>query len=107
MLKYEFERKTASVHNQTRVEEQHLEDLLKIQSLAKGNDLTMAMELYYESNEYEMATPTYQYVRGNFLVATDQEYKALPTSMHQLHDSYMAQVTEKKEAGFEVIIRLP
>jgi hypothetical protein len=40
MLKSEFERKTASVHNQTRVEEQHLEDLLKIQSLAEGNDLT-------------------------------------------------------------------
>ena len=107
--KSEFVRQIENKYNQRRVEEIHLEDLLKIQTLDADNDLTMdqATELYYESKEYEMATPTYQYVRGNFLVATNEEYNALPTYMRDLHDYYMAQAIEMEQTGFEVIIRSP
>jgi hypothetical protein len=52
-----------------------------------------------------MAKPTIQYERGNLLV--DEEYKNLTTYMRDLHDYYMAQVTEMEQMGFEVIIRKP
>jgi len=44
-----------------------------------NNDLTIdeATQIYYDSKEYQTATPTYQY-ESNYLVATDEEYKKLP-----------------------------
>ena len=53
----------------------HMEDLLKIQSLAMDNGLTMeeATKLYYDS-KYETTKPSIQYERCNVLV-DDDEYK--------------------------------
>ena len=50
-----------------------------------------AANIYYDSKE--MAKPTIQYQRGNFLVATVEEYKNLITYMRDLHDYYMAKAT--------------
>jgi hypothetical protein len=78
--------------------------------MVKNNPkLTMdeATLIYYDSKEYEMATPTIQYQRGNFLVATEEDYKNLTTYMCGLYDYYMAQATEMEQMGFKVIIRKP
>jgi hypothetical protein len=55
----------------------------------------------------ETTTPTIQYQRGNFLVATEEDYKNLTTYMCGLYDYYMAQATEMEQMGFKVIIRKP
>ena len=47
-----------------------------------------------------------KYERGNLLVP-DEDHKNLTTYMRQLHEYYMAQVTETDNFGFEVIIRSP
>ena len=65
----EFKRQTENKHNQLRVKEIHHEDHSKIQKMVEDNPgLTMdeATNIYYYSKEYEMATPTIQYQRGNF-----------------------------------------
>ena len=61
-----------------------------------------ATTIYYDVQG--MATPAMKYETGNLLVP-DHEYKNLTTYMHQLHEYYMAQATEKEDFGFEVIIR--
>jgi len=75
MLKSEFQRQTGNKYNQTRVKEIHMLDLVKIQSLAMDNGLTMeeATKLCYDS-KYETAKPSIQYERCNVLV-DDDEYK--------------------------------
>ena len=106
-MKSEFNRQTENKHNQLRVKEIHHEDHSKIQKMVEDNPgLTMdeATDIYYYSKEYEMATLTIQYQRGNFLVSKE-EYKNLTTYMHDLHYYYMAQALEMEQMGFEVIIR--
>ena len=91
-MKSEFNRRTENKHNQIRVKEIHYEDHRKIQKIVEDNPgLTIdeATNIYYDSKEYEMATPTIQYQRGNFLVA-EEEYKNWTTNLCDLHDYYMA-----------------
>ena len=77
-----FDRQTQKMDNQLRVEEIHHEDKRKINKFAEDNlGLTVedAVNIYYDSKE--MAKPTIQYQRGNFLLA-DDEFKNLTTCMH-------------------------
>ena len=62
------------------------------------------MNIYYDVQG--MGTPAMKYERGNLLVL-DDEYKNLTTYMRHLHEYYMAQSTDTKDFGFEVIIRSP
>ena len=109
MVQSEFNRQTESKHNQLRVKEIHYDDQRHIQQMAEDNpELTMdeVANIYYDTKEYEMATPTTQYQRGNFLVSVD-EYKNLTTYMRDLHEYYMAETIEMEKMGFELIIRKP
>ena len=102
----EFERQTSKESNQTRAKEIHTQDLLQIQNLA--NDLGIEMEaaanLYYESTEFDKAPLAYKYVRGEPLVATEQEYKDLGTYMRQLHEYYQINTASGDSDGFDVCI---
>ena len=103
----EFDRQTQKMNNQLRIKEIHHEDQRKINKIIEDNPgLTVddATNIYYDSKE--MAKPTIQYQRGNFLVA-DDEFKNLTTYMHDLHEYYMAEATETDQKGFEVIIHHP
>ena len=107
MLKSEFERQTQNKYATTRDEEIHNKDLRNIQKYVEDNPgLTMeeAATIYYDVQG--AATLAMKYVRGNFLVP-DHEFKNLTTYMRHLHEYYMAQATEMKDFGFEVIIRSP
>jgi hypothetical protein len=87
----EFDRQTKKTDNQLRVEEIHHEDQRKINKIVEDNpELTLDDDanIYYDSKE--MAKPTIQYQRGNFLVA-DDEFKILTTYMRDLHQYYMAE----------------
>lgn len=109
MVQSEYDRQTQKKYNVLVDEEIHNDDQRKIHKLMEDNPvltLEEAANIYYDTKEYGPGPTALQYIRGQPLVE-DGELKNLTTYMRQLHQYYMAQVTETEAFGFEVIIRAP